>query len=69
MRTDLHGTPVAVRRQRRWVGVAAERERWRIDDEWWRRPVSRMYHVVALDDGTLLTLYRDETDGRWYRQG
>lgn len=69
VRMDAHGTPLAVLRERRWVAVAAQRERWQIDDEWWRRPVSRSYHVVVLDDGALLTLYRDEVDGRWYRQG
>lgn len=69
VRMDSHGAPLAVLRGRRWVPVQTRRERWQIDDEWWRRPLSRSYHVVVLEDGALLTLYRDELDGRWYRQG
>jgi hypothetical protein len=49
--------------------VAAVRESWRIDDEWWRHRVSRTYHTVVLEDGRLLTLFRDMEDGRWYRHG
>ena len=48
--------------------VASVREAWRIDDEWWRQPVSREYRAVVLDDGRLLTLYHDLLDGRWYAQ-
>ncbi len=48
--------------------VRAIRESWRIDDEWWRRPISREYRAVILDDGRLLTLYHDLLEGRWYVQ-
>ena len=44
------------------------RERWRIDDEWWRKPISREYIAVVLDDGRALTLYHDLVDGSWYTQ-
>jgi hypothetical protein len=43
-------------------------DRWRIDDEWWRREISRMYFSVALEGGQLLTLFHDLTTGRWYGQ-
>lgn len=43
-------------------------ETWRIDDEWWREPISREYRVVILDDGRSVTLYHDLLDGRWYAQ-
>ena len=62
VRADLDGRPRAVRRRgwpesRRAVRV---QDRWRIDDEWWRdRPISRLYHALLLDDGTLLTVYQD----------
>lgn len=48
--------------------VEAVRESWRIDDEWWRRPVSRWYLSLVLEDGALITVYRDLTDGDWYLQ-
>ena len=43
-------------------------DQWRIDDEWWRRAVSRMYFHVTLEGGQLLTLFQDLTTGRWYGQ-
>ena len=67
--TDKHGNPVHVRlpgRPARRVEVV--RERWRIDDEWWREPISREYLAVVLDDGRVLTLYHDLADGSWYVQ-
>ena len=48
--------------------VVAVRERWRVDDEWWRRPISREYVEVVLDDGRRLVLFRDLETGEWYRQ-
>lgn len=66
---DGHGAPVAVREGRRWRRVEAVSERWRIDDEWWRRPISRIYHRVVLEDGALRTLYRDLETGRWHMHG
>ena len=43
-------------------------DQWRIDDEWWRKTVSRMYFHVALEGGQLLTLFQDLTTGQWYGQ-
>jgi len=69
VRTDADGEPRHVRfpgRPARRVEVV--RERWRIDDEWWRRPISRDYRTVVLDDGRSVTLYHDLLDGCWYAQ-
>ena len=49
--------------------IAAVRERWRIDDEWWRAPLSREYLSVVLEDGRPLTLYHDRVEGGWWVQG
>jgi hypothetical protein len=69
VRTDEHGDPTHVRLPGKTARrVEAVRERWRIDDEWWREPISREYEAVVLDDGRVLTLYRDLADGRWYAQ-
>lgn len=65
---DAAAVPRAVTdrgRRRRVVGV---QDRWQIDDEWWREPISRRYFQLELDDGALLTLYQDAVDGRWYAQ-
>jgi hypothetical protein len=70
VRTDRDGRPVAValpsESSRR---IEAIRESWRIDDEWWRRPISRLYHEVVLETGAILTLYRDLEEGGWYVHG
>jgi len=69
VRTDEQGVPVHVRLPGKPARrVAAVRERWRIDDEWWRETISREYWAVVLDDGRMLTLYRDLSDEAWYVQ-
>ena len=69
VRTDDAGEPTHVRLPGKPARrVDALREAWRIDDEWWRQPISREYRAVVLDDGRPLTLYHDLLDGRWYAQ-
>lgn len=69
VKTDEHGDPVFVRLPGKPARrVAVIRERWRIDDEWWRDAVSRDYRTIVLDDGSVLTLYEDLLDGKWYAQ-
>ncbi len=68
VRVDGDGRPRAVRGRRGWVGVAGIREDWRIDDEWWRIPLSRHYFEVILEGGRPLLLYHDRMEGGWYFQ-
>ena len=69
VQADAQGTPVRVGDGRQIRRVEAIRETWRIDDEWWRRPISRLYHCVVLENGKSVTLYLDLVDGGWYIQG
>ncbi len=60
--------PLAVGAPRRQAVKAIE-DRWRIDDEWWRKePVLRLYYEVVLESGQRLVLYKDLINGCWYRQ-
>jgi hypothetical protein len=71
VQTDDHGRIVSIWRQGRLTPrtIAAIQDRWRIDDEWWREhPISRAYYAVLLDDGTLLTIYRDLITDMWFEQ-
>ena len=44
-------------------------DRWRIDDEWWReRPISRLYYSLLLEDESLVTLYHDLINDKWFEQ-
>ena len=62
------GLPVAVKLAQRQKVTAIE-DRWRIDDEWWRRDqVSRAYYAVMLKSGQRTVIYKDLAAGGWYRQ-
>ena len=43
-------------------------EVWRIDDEWWRRPIHRRYLSLLLEGGRPVTVFQDLMDGSWYLQ-
>ena len=62
------GLPAELERRGKRSHVVAVRERWRIDDEWWRDPISREYFALVLDDGRPVVLFRDLVDGEWYGQ-
>ena len=69
VRLDSEGRPnhlrLPGRPARRIVAVS---ECWRVDDGWWREPVSREYHSVILDGGGRVAIYEDLLTGKWYRQ-
>ncbi len=43
-------------------------EVWRIDDEWWRAPISRRYVEVILEGGGHVVLFEDLATGSWFLQ-
>ncbi len=65
---DSESRPVRVESRGDWREVTSIRESWRIDDEWWRMTISRVYYAVVLDEERLATLYRDLVTGDWYFQ-
>ncbi len=63
--------PRAVRRSKGNGGGRAVEgilEIWRIDDEWWRAPISRRYYELMLDGGKRVVLYEDLVTGEWWMQ-
>ena len=66
--TDESGEPQAVMLEYKRLAVVAVQDRWCIDDEWWRKEVSRLYFSLLLEDGRTLTIYRDLVRGRWSQQ-
>ena len=57
--------PVAVDQ----VRVAELREEWRVDDRWWtEEPVERRYFEALLETGRNVVVFRDEANGKWFRQ-
>ena len=53
------GPPITLSEEGKRLRVVAVRERWRIDDEWWRDPISREYYALVLEDGRPVILFRD----------
>ena len=65
---DRLGEPLVIVRGKTRRRVASVQDRWRIDDLWWRQPLSRLYYSVVVDDGMLLTLFHDLVDNTWALQ-
>ncbi len=66
--TDARGAPVAVVLGRQRLTVSQVLDVWRIDDEWWREEVSRLYYRLLLEDGRPLIAYHDLVQDQWYKQ-
>ncbi len=65
---DAEGLPMVVREKRRQC-VETIDDSWRLDDEWWRpESVSRLYYSIRLASGQKMIIYKDFTNGIWYRQ-
>jgi hypothetical protein len=61
---DAAGRPCLLR----WAGGSeqvAVCNQWRVDEAWWRRPVSRDYYKLA-GNRLLALVYRDRIDGSWH---
>ena len=65
---DAKGRPTLLVVNGRRKQVSRIEQRWRIDDEWWRKEISRMYFDVVLEDGQRLTVFHDLIGGGWYLQ-
>ena len=48
---DGEGRPLAVAYKKRRLRVASIVDAWRIDEEWWREEVSRLYFLVESKTG------------------
>jgi hypothetical protein len=43
-------------------------EVWKVDDEWWRQPISRRYVEVVMNGGKHTVLFVDLTTNEWFEQ-
>ncbi|MFZ0215065.1 MAG: hypothetical protein WAM30_03900 [Candidatus Dormiibacterota bacterium] len=61
--------PASVRLRGRWRPVDRVEEVWRVQDGWWReQEIARTYLRLLLDDGHVVTIYRDDTEQSWWAQ-
>ncbi len=68
VRAREDGVPQAVLLDRRWRQVEAVHDHWRVEDQWWRQPLSRYYYEVLTDGGTVHVIYQDRLTGAWFLQ-
>ena len=62
------GAPKAVKFRNKLLQVKEVLNIWRIDEEWWRKPISRLYYLVEFTSGSRFTVFQDLITGQWYRQ-
>jgi len=60
--------PVAVLYRGEWKRTESVLNRWRICQEWWKRPVERDYFRVRLEGGIICELFRERSSGNWQLQ-
>lgn len=71
---NADGSPAAVKTMDgRTVGLLDGKietigESWRIDDEWWRQTISRVYWEVILEGGKRVVLFQDLISTTWFMQ-
>lgn len=68
VQADDQGQPLAVQLGSSWIAVVAVQDRWRIDEAWWRQEIVRLYSLLLLEDGRLVTVFHDLTHHQWYQQ-
>lgn len=64
--TDVDGIPRRLRMDGVTHGEVGICNRWRVDDDWWRAPVARLYFKLVTRDGLLCTIFLDEIRGTWH---
>ena len=68
VRLDQQGIPTHLESAAGWQPVTRVLNRWRIDCEWWRAPVSREYWRLLVADDLALECYCDRTTDQWFVQ-
>lgn len=66
VRPQADGLPAALRTPTGWRDVAEIASRWRVETDWWRRPVLRDYFRCLLSDGECVDVYQDLATATWH---
>ncbi|HEV3096519.1 MAG TPA: hypothetical protein VG104_05180 [Candidatus Dormibacteraeota bacterium] len=66
VRLDAEGIPTQLESAAGWQAVTRVLNRWRIDCDWWRSPVSREYWRLLIDDELALECYCDRATTEWF---
>lgn len=63
---DGQGRPSSFRWDESHHEVVGICKSWRVDTDWWKRRIARIYYKVETGEGLLCDLYLDEVGGKWY---
>ncbi len=63
---DRKQLPLSLTEEGRAHEIIRILEVWRVDDEWWRKPLGRRYVEVILDNGNRQVLFEDIKTGEWF---
>ena len=66
---DENQRPQAVRLDGAWQRVARIEDSWTFDLWWLPNPITRTYYRAEREDGGQVTLFRDQHENCWFRQG
>ncbi len=66
---DENRRPQAVRLNGAWQRVALIEDSWTFDLWWLPNPITRTYYRAEREDGGQVTLFRDQHENCWFRQG
>jgi protein ImuB len=64
-----HDLPIKYRDNQDWVLVESAAGPDRVSGEQWEKPFAREYYRCVTEDGTMVWIYREATDGTWYLHG
>ncbi len=66
VRFDAGGIPTHLESAAGWQPVTRVLNRWRIDCEWWRGPISREYWRLLIGDDLALECFCDRLTNDWF---
>lgn len=67
--SDAQHHPLAVHVAGNQKAVSRVADTWIVEDEWWRDPpIDRQYFKIVLDDGQIITMFRDRHANTWFEQ-
>ncbi len=65
---DREGDPLALTVRKRRLRVSKIVNTWRVDEEWWRKEISRIYFLIELENNKRITVFHDLLRGGWFKQ-
>ena len=69
VKEDENRQPQAIKQGEEWQRLARIGDSWSFDLWWLPNPITRTYYRAEREDGGQVTLFRDQHENCWFRQG